>query len=58
MTKYNHAFDIAFEIVTDEPEGNVTEEQVIFALIARVMQLSANDELLEAVGAPFDTYKI
>jgi hypothetical protein len=56
--KYNHAFDIAFSVVSEHPAGeDVTAEQVREALIKRVIQAYDSGELLEAVGAPFDTYK-
>jgi hypothetical protein len=53
--KYNHAFDIAFSVVSEHPD--VTAEQVREALIKRVIQAYDSGELLEAVGAPFDTYE-
>lgn len=56
--KYNHAFDIAFSLVSEHPTGeDVTAEQVRDAIIARVHSAYASGELLEAVGAPFDTYE-
>jgi hypothetical protein len=57
--KYNHAFDIAFSIVSDHPTGeDVTAEQVREALIQRVHTAYSSGELLEAIGAPFDTYEV
>ena len=56
--KYNHAFDIAFRVVSEHPTGeDVTAEQVREALIKRVIQAYDSGELLEAIGAPFDTYE-
>jgi hypothetical protein len=56
--KYNHAFDIAFSVVSEHPTGeDVTAEQVREALIKRVIQAYDSGELLEAIGAPFDTYE-
>jgi hypothetical protein len=57
--RYNHAFDIAFSIESDHPTGeDVTAEQVRDALIKRVQTAYASGELLEAIGAPFDTYEV
>ena len=56
--KYNHAFDIAFSVVSEHPTGeDVTAEQVREVLIKRVIQAYDSGELLEAIGAPFDTYE-
>lgn len=58
MSKYNHAFDIAFSITSENPTGeDVTAEQVLEALINRAKTAYANGELLEAIGAPFDSYE-
>ena len=57
--KYNHAFDIAFSVVSEHSTGeDVTAEQVREALISRVNSAYESGELLEAIGAPFDTYEI
>jgi hypothetical protein len=56
--KYNHAYDIAFSLVSEHPTGeDVTAEQVRDAIIARVHNAYASGELLEAIGLPFDTYE-
>ncbi len=57
MPAFNHAFDIAFSLVSsDACASDVTPQMLRTALIARLQALSDN-ELLEAVGAPFDTYQ-
>ena len=56
--KYNHAFDIAFSIVSEHPTGDdVTAEQVLEAIITKVNNAYASGELLECIGFPFDTYE-
>jgi len=56
--KYNHAFDIAFSLVSEHPTGeDVTEEQMRDAILDWVRWRYVRGELLEAVGAPFDTYE-
>lgn len=55
--KYNHAFAIAFSLVSEHPTGeDVTAEQARDAIIARVHSAYASGELLEAIDAPYDTY--
>jgi|TARA_R100000501_G_C2605872_1_gene101669 cystathionine beta-lyase family protein involved in aluminum resistance len=54
--KYNHAFDIAFSIVNESEEGVVTPAEIRHALVCRLHN-TPNDELVESVGAPFDTFE-
>lgn len=55
--KYNHAFDIAFEVISDNEEEHVTKEELFEGLFNRISSLIKNgDEILEACGMPFDTY--
>lgn len=56
---YNHAFTLAFQLggsLTEDGE-DVSAEQMRDALRARINALMDNDEMLEAVGAPFDTFE-
>ena len=56
--KYNHAFDIAFSVISDNENGeDITSEQFAAAIRKRVDELLASGEMLEAIGAPFDTYE-
>jgi hypothetical protein len=56
--RYNHAYDIAFSLKSDCQQGNdVTPDMVRLALQKRIASMCDN-ELMEAVGAPFDTYEI
>jgi hypothetical protein len=58
MPRYNHAFDVAFSLVSNDPEGlDVTPAMLRAALLRRIADLDANDQWEEAVGAPFDTYE-
>lgn len=55
---HSHAFDIAFELETSCENGeSATAQQLREALIKRLNSLG-DDELLEAVGAPFDTHEL
>jgi hypothetical protein len=59
MTRYNHAFDIAFEVISYEEDGSdVTAEMLADALRDRIDSLFDNDEMIEACGCPFDTYEM
>ena len=57
MKYYNHAFDIAFSLTSVCPTGvSVTGAQLRAAIEQRLLNLT-DDELVEAVGLPFDTYE-
>jgi len=58
MPLYNHAFDIAFAIPhSEDPNGEeITADQMRRAIIDRALKLD-DDELLEAVGSPFDSFE-
>lgn len=53
MPRYNHAFDFAFEVKTDNDADNVTPAELRAALIARAQSIS-DSEIMEACGC-FDT---
>ena len=55
---FNHAYDIAFTVTGSvHPTGDdVTGKQIREALIKRAKSMS-DDELIEAVGHPYDTYE-
>lgn len=60
---YSHAFDLSFVVVTDklcnEEEGSFpTPREIADAIRARVDQLLEDDDLIEAIGLPWDTYTI
>jgi hypothetical protein len=60
MPRYNHAFTIAFEVITDDPDGGTLEERLA-GLKARMRTLETDPD--EAAGAlmcegPYDTFEI
>ena len=56
-TLYNHAFCFAFSIDTTDPIGDRIPIGVLrAALIERLASIS-DPELVENLGAPFDTYE-
>jgi hypothetical protein len=56
--RYDHAFTIAFSLVTAQPDGrDATAAELRAALLKRLAALS-DDDLLEAVGAPYDSYEL
>jgi hypothetical protein len=52
--KYNHAFDIAFEVLSNNDSENVTAAELRRGLLLRLANMD-DAEIVEACGAPFDT---
>ncbi len=58
MTRYNHAYDFAFSVLSDHPTGDdVTSQQLFDACSARLRVCLEEGSLLEACDMPFDTYE-
>lgn len=59
IKRYNHAFTMAFSVSGSETKdgSDITKEQYIEALQQRIKDLSDEDQIQEAIGAPFDTYE-
>ena len=55
---YNHAYDIAFSIETSDPSGGTTTGPQFREAVQRRLAALSDDELIEAVGLPFDSYKM
>jgi cob(I)alamin adenosyltransferase len=54
---FNHAFDIAFEVITDKEEPDeVTEQELIKALEKRIKSLKESGDIDEAVSC-YDSYE-
>lgn len=57
MARYNHAYTLAFSLVSNDDKGHdVDASQLKAALLARIANLDAEGAWVEATGAPFDTY--
>ena len=57
MSKFNHAFDFAFEVISDDFYAkDVTPAMLRAALLERANRLS-DEEIMEACGG-CDTYKL
>lgn len=57
MPVYNHAFTLAFQLKSNDPDGeDVTEQMLREALLKRVAEMDENGLWEESVGAPFDSY--
>lgn len=57
--KYNHAFTLAFTVITPNDGENVTAQELRDAVSRRLIELRVDgdhDEIIEACGLPFDTY--
>lgn len=62
MARYNHAYTIAFSLISNDPKGeDVTPAMLSAALRKRADDLDASrdngSEWIEATGAPYDSYK-
>lgn len=55
---YDHAFTLAFSLCSRDPSGLEIEPAEIRQAIIERLALLSDDELLEAIGAPFDTYDV
>ncbi len=57
LFKYNHMYTIAFSINSNQEDGqDISSAQMLEAIINRAQQAHRDGELLEATGAPEDTY--
>ena len=57
--KFNHVFSVAYSLESDTPDGSdIGEHEHVAALLKRVAALIDNDEIIEAVGFPEDTYEV
>ncbi|MGW8138491.1 hypothetical protein ACWGNZ_23130 (plasmid) [Sphingomonas zeae] len=57
MARYNHAYTLAFSLVSNDDKGHdVDARQLKAALLARIEDLDTEDTWIEATGAPFDSY--
>mgnify|MGYP000577908318 CR=1 FL=1 len=55
--KFNHAFDLAFEVISNQEDGeDVTPEMLKEGLLKRIENMDLANEWLEACGGPFDTH--
>lgn len=57
MTQFNHAYTLEFEAMTSNEEGKASGQTLREAITARLASLS-DAELVEACGAPFDSFEV
>jgi hypothetical protein len=57
MSQYHdHAFDIAFSVISTEADSNnISKQSLIAGLLMRVRDIIRNDEITEAIGGAFDS---
>lgn len=55
MTRYNHAFTLAFEVISDAPDGEDVTGAMLRAGLLRRIQNMGDAEFEEACGEPFDS---
>ena len=64
MAQYNHAYTIAFSVISNDPDGkDVTPAMLKAALLRRIAALDAAStpewsEWIEACECPYDTYEM
>lgn len=56
--RFNLTYDIVFNVETSDPSGAATPAQHIREAIERRLAALSDDELIEAVGLPFDSYEV
>lgn len=57
MARYNHAYTLAFSLVSNDDKGHdVDARQLKAALLARIENLDEEGSWIESAGAPYDTY--
>jgi len=57
MARYNHAYTIAFSVVSGDDRGHdVDARQLRAALTARIDALDREGGWVEAAGVPYDSY--
>ncbi len=56
--KKNYAFDIAFEVISENEPDKITKKEFKEALLERIKQLDEEDIWEEAIGLPFDSYDV
>lgn len=58
MPRYNHALDIAFEVISEDEDGeDITPKDVVIGLLRRIADCLENDEVMDAVDV-YDTYEM
>jgi hypothetical protein len=56
--KYNHAFSIAFEVLSDNEPHEVTANEIIVGILNKLTDFISNpSEAIENAGLPFDTFE-
>ena len=63
--QYDHAYTIAFSLVSNDPDGaDVTNEMLMAAILKRLHDLAVSTQqpggkcLADACGAPYDTFEV
>jgi len=57
MERYNHMFTVAFEVVSNQEDGEDVTGAMLRKAILKRLDSIGDEELEHACGAPDDTYK-
>lgn len=58
MSRYNHMYSIAFIVINGSEGGERTTASEVRRAILERLASTTDDELLEAIGYPDDTYEM
>jgi hypothetical protein len=58
MSRFNHAYTMAFTLISDDPAGLALNPQDVRKAISDQVAQLPDEELLSAIAVPFDTYEI
>ena len=57
--KFNHVFSVVYALESNTPDGSdIAEHEHVSAVLKRITALIDNNEIIEAVGFPEDTYEL
>lgn len=57
MKKYNHMYSFTFSLVNNSPDGETTTPKEVREAIIKRLSTIDDDELMECMGYPEDTYE-
>ena len=58
MKRFNHMYSISFIVINGSEDGEHTTPAEVREAILKRLETTTDDELLEAVGYPEDTYEM
>ena len=56
--RYNHAATIAFTVENEDPDGNLTQAEILNGILRRLMMLMENPTEFAECAETYDTYEV